>query len=319
MSIRAITAIIVTLTLAFSCTVKEDTIKIGLLEGPSAVSFMALIDKPPVIEGRKVEFIICSEPLQIQAMMMQGKLDFAVLPTVMAANLYNKGIDYKLLAVPVWGTLYLITNNPAIQQLNQLPQEKVYLFGQGSTADVLFRNYLKKYALHHIQPDYSYSTNAELSHAFSQQKISLSVISEPMVSILMAQHANIRILQKVEPEELQSKFTESSFAQTSFLVNANLTKHYSTLIHTVSEQYKESCDFTYQQPKKTAALLVKHGFYQDTAVAIQSIPRCNIRFSYAADVKETVMNYLRIFYTFEPESTGGKMPADDFIYRLPTE
>lgn len=319
MSIRAITAIIVTLILVFSCTVKEDTIKIGLLEGPSAVSFMALIDKPPVIEGKEVEFIIHSEPLQIQALMMQGKLDFAVLPTVMAANLYNKGIDYKLLAVPVWGSLYLLTNNPAIQHLNQVQQEKVYLFGQGATADVLFRNYLEKNVLNHIQPDYSYSSNVELGNAFLQQKISLAVISEPMVSILMAKDTNIRIIQKIEPEDIHLKFNKSIFAQTSFLVKANLIKHYSKLVQTVSEQYKESCNITYQQPRKTAGLLVKHGFYPDTTIALQSIPRCNIRFSYAADVKETVMDYLRIFYTFEPASTGGKMPADDFIYKLPSE
>lgn len=319
MQIKAITVSILVLTLGFSCTVEEDTIKIGLLEGPSAVSFITMIDKPPVINNRKVEFIIHSEPLRIQAMMMQGELDFAVLPTVMAANLYNKGVDYKLLAVPVWGTLYLLTNIPVIQNLNQLQHKKVYLFGQGSTADVLFRNYLNKNTLHHIRTDYSYSSNPELAHAFLQQKIALAVISEPMVSLLMSKDATIRILQKIEPEDILSNSDECTFAQTSFLVNSNLKKDYKELIQTVSEQYKESCHYTYQHPEKTAELLVKHGIYPNTAVALQSIPRCNIRFSYASDVKETVMDYLKIFYTFEPESTGGKLPADDFIYSLSPE
>lgn len=319
MQIRSITLYILVLVFGFSCSVKEETIKIGLLDGPSAVSFIAMIDNPPVIDNRKVEFIIHSEPQQIQALMMQGELDFAVLPTVMAANLYNKGIDYKLLAIPVWGTLYLLSNNPAIQNLNQLQQEKVYLFGQGSTADVLFRNYLKKNVLHHIQTDYSYSSNTELGHAFLQKKIALAVISEPIVSILMSKDSNISILQKIEPEGIYSNINKDIFAQTSFLVNANIITNYNTLIQAISELYKESCIFTYQQPEKTAALLVKHGFYPDTAVAMQSVPRCNIRFSYAADVKEMVMEYLRIFYTFEPKSTGGKMPADDFIYSLTSE
>lgn len=319
MEIKAITLFILVLILGFSCSEKKDTIKIGLLDGPSAVSFIAMIDNPPVIDNKKVEFIIHAEPLHIQALMMQGKLDFAVLPTVMAANLYNKGIDYKLLAIPVWGTLYLMTNTRDIQNLNQLQHEKVYLFGRGSTADILTRDYLIKEALNHIQPDYSYSSNAELAQAFLQQKINFAVISEPMVSILIAKDSNIRIIHKIEPEDTIKKLSKQTFAQTSFLVKSNLTKHYSALIQAISKQYKESCDFTYQQPEKTATLLVKHGFYPDTAVALQSIPRCNIRFSYASDVKETVMEYLRIFYTFEPQSTGGKMPADDFIYRLPSK
>lgn len=319
MKTRAITLLILVLILGFSCSEKKDTIKIGLLDGPSAVSFIAMIDNPPVIDNKKVEFIIHSEPLHIQALMMQGKLDFAVLPTVMAANLYNKGIDYKLLAIPVWGTLYLLTNIPEIQHLKQLQQEKVYLFGQGSTSDVLLRSYLEKNSLHHIQPDYSYSSNAELANAFLQQKIRLAVISEPMVSLLMAKDSNIRIIHKIESEDTTKEFKKPAFAQTSFLIKSNLMKHYSALIQAISDRYKESCDFTYEHPEKTAILLVKHGLYPDTAVALQSIPRCNIRFSYAADVKETVMEYLRIFHTFEPQSTGGKMPADDFIYKLPSK
>jgi len=89
--------------LLLSCSKKpSDTIRIGVLEGPSAVSFIQLIDQPTLIEDKKIEIIIKSEPLQIQALMMQGELDFAILPTVMAANLYNKGLGYRMVACPIW-------------------------------------------------------------------------------------------------------------------------------------------------------------------------------------------------------------------------
>ena len=95
-----------------SCNNKEaSTIRIGALEGPSAISFIKLIDKPITIDGKRVEVIIKSDPQQIQALMMRNELDFAVLPTVMAANLYNKGIKYRVLACPIWGTLYILTSN----------------------------------------------------------------------------------------------------------------------------------------------------------------------------------------------------------------
>ncbi|MDD2286068.1 MAG: hypothetical protein PHQ11_11815 [Paludibacter sp.] len=298
----------------FSCLKKEESIKIGILEGPSSISFIRLIDHPPVVKGRKVEFIIKSEPLQIQAMMMQNQLDFAVLPTIMAVNLYNKGVSYKLLAIPVWGTLYLMGNNPEIDQLNQIQDEKVYLFGQASTSAVLFREILAKKNINHIQIDYTYHSNMELSTALLQRKISLAIISEPLVSILLHKDSTLKILSEIRPEGISQYNKETIFAQTSFLVNSNMTGSYKDIIKAISSYYSESCNFTYQQAEKAAELLVRHGFYPEKEVALQSIPRCNIHFRYAADVKENIHQFLKIFYTFEPQSIGGKMPDDNFIY-----
>ena len=105
----------------FSCKEqKSDTIRIGVLNGPTAISFIQLIDKPLMIDGKRTEIIFKSDPQQIQALMMRNELDFAVLPTVMAANLYNKGVDFKIVAIPVWGTLYLLSNQPGIKSFADL-------------------------------------------------------------------------------------------------------------------------------------------------------------------------------------------------------
>lgn len=96
----------------FSCKEqKSDTIRIGVLNGPTAISFIQLIDKPLMIDGKRTEIIFKSDPQQIQALMMRNELDFAVLPTVMAANLYNKGVDFKIVAIPVWGNFIFLLSN----------------------------------------------------------------------------------------------------------------------------------------------------------------------------------------------------------------
>jgi len=42
-----------------SCNEKpSNTIRIGALEGPSAISFIQMIDNPQFIDGKKVEIII---------------------------------------------------------------------------------------------------------------------------------------------------------------------------------------------------------------------------------------------------------------------
>jgi NitT/TauT family transport system substrate-binding protein len=295
---------------------QKNTITIGILDGPTAVSFIQMMEKPPVIQGKQVEFVIKNEPLQIQALMMQNKLDFAVLPTVMAVNLYNKGIDFRLLAIPIWGTLYLVSNDPVIQKLEQISDQKIYVFGQGATADVLMQHFLKSYLIKDVQLDYSYNTNMELATAMLRKKISLAVISEPLVSMLQHQQPDIHIITHLDIEWTNNKDYNTIFAQTSFLAKSNMTEHYPDIIHGVCQAYNLSCALTYQQPESTAELLVEHGFYPSTDLAVQTILLCNIQFKYAHTIKEEIRQYLSIFYNFDPKSIGGKMPDDNFIFDI---
>jgi NitT/TauT family transport system substrate-binding protein len=50
-------------------------------------------------------------------------------------------------------------------------------------------------------------------------------------------------------------------------------------------------------------------------VALQAIPRCNMRFSYAYKINDLVSNYLEIFYRMNPDIVGGKIPDEDFYYK----
>lgn len=301
----------------FSCQPEQNnTISIGILDGPTAVSFIQMIENPPVIHGKQVRFVIKNEPLQIQALMMQNKLDFAVLPTVMAANLYNKGVDYRLLAIPIWGSLYLISNDPKIDKLEQISGQKIYIFGQGATADVLMQHFLKTHLIEDALLDYSYNSNMELANALLQHKINIAVISEPLASMLKNQQTDIKIIANLDIEWITLKEKRPIFAQTSFLVNNNITEDYTDIIHKVCQAYASSCAFTYQHPESAGELLVKYGFYPSSDLAVQSIPLYNIQFEYAQTIKEEIQQYLSIFYTFDPKSIGGKMPDDDFIFEV---
>jgi len=298
----------------FSCTNKDSkTISIGILEGPSTVSFIKMIHEPPIIEGKKVKFIIKSDPMQIQALMMQNKLDFAVLPTVMAANLYNKGVDYSVLAIPIWGTLYLASNDSSVQSISELKNQTIHVFGQGATADILLNKYLQNNNMQKVKIDYSYSSNHEIAMALLHQKIKLAVVSEPQMSVLLSKDTSIQILSEITCEDIDSTFNNNIFAQTSFLVNNRLYSDYKDLIKEISTAYAESCEYTNHHTDEAAKLLLKLGYYPDLITAFRSIPLCNIHFVPASEIKDKIAMYLNIFYNAEPKSVGGKMPDDNFI------
>jgi NitT/TauT family transport system substrate-binding protein len=111
--------------------------------------------------------------------MLRGEIDFAILPTVMAVNLYNKGLNYKMIACPVWGTLYLLTNDTTINALDKLENNETAVFGQGVTPDILFRNLLEQKNIKNVRINYSFTANADVAQALLQRKVKTAVLSEP--------------------------------------------------------------------------------------------------------------------------------------------
>lgn len=93
------------------CWQKKDkasmsSLRVALLKGPSAMAFISLSDSGRYLQDKSLDVDLYDSPAQIQALMTQGMVDIAVLPMALAANLYNKGVDYSLLGCPVWGNLF---------------------------------------------------------------------------------------------------------------------------------------------------------------------------------------------------------------------
>ena len=293
----------------------SNTIKIGVLEGPSAISFIQMIDKAPIIDGKQVEFIVKSDPQQIQALMMRRELDFAVLPTVMAANLYNKGVDYTLLACPVWGTLYLVTSRPDNLYFEDLKGQSISVFGQGATSDILLQKKLADLNLKEVHIDYSYTGNSDISEALLHKKITNAIISEPMVSILLAKDTNLHIITKLTCEVFDGQSEKDVFAQTAFVVRSGFIEDYNQSVNMISTAYSESCQFVNEHPEEAAKLLIKHGYMHNRVVARNCMVLCNISYKSAFTIEHELMQYLRIFSEFNPQTIGGKLPNRDFIYQ----
>src|SRR5690606_17270715 len=94
----------------------DSAFTIVTLQGPSSMGMIWMIDSLRRATNPTVSVEIVAEPIQVRQWMLEGTADFAVLPLTMAAILYNKGIDYRLLAIPVWGTLYLAGSDPSIAE-----------------------------------------------------------------------------------------------------------------------------------------------------------------------------------------------------------
>lgn len=294
----------------------HETIRIGVLKGPSEISFMKMMHDVTVVNGRKVEFIIKNEPQQIQSLMMRGEVDFAVLPTVMAVNLYNKGLNYKMIACPVWGTLYLLTNDSTINTLEKLENNETAVFGQGVTPDILFRNLLEEKNIKNVRLNYTFTTNSDVAQALLQRRVKTAVLSEPAVSVLLARDSTIKMVTDISCVDFVDNAERDIFVQTAFLVNSKFSEKFPDTTGKIADEYRVSCNFINNNPDQAAQLAVKLHILPNLATARISLPLCNIRYVAAFAVEHEMLHYLDIFMGYDKRSIGGKFPDKDFIYKM---
>ena len=289
------------------------SLAIAALRGPSSVAMIQLIDSLESQDDATIKVEMFNEPLQVRKMMLDGTADFAVLPTTMAALLFNKDLDYRLCAVPLWGTLYLCGTDTSISEWKDLRDKTVYLMAKGMTPDVLFQHLLIENGLSPYQDvnlDYRFPTHIDLANATMAGQANLSVISEPYLSQALLANPDLHILMDLEAE--WQKIHGTPAPETALVVKGSLADKHDSSIQQLVNAYQKSANWVLSHPEEAAHLAVQHGIIADSTAVVHSIPRSHI------DVKENqkaeTEAYLRVFYDMQAKIIGDKMPDERFYY-----
>ncbi len=291
------------------------TYRIATLKGPSSMGMIKLIDSLKSSTNSKIEVIILNEPIQVRKMMLDGTADFAILPTTMAAIVYNKGMDYQLVGIPVWGTLSLLGIDSTITQWSQLKGKRIHVMAKGMTPDVMFRYLLLKNGVNpdtDVTIDYSFPTHIDMASAVAAGKVELGVLSEPLASQVLQKRSNVRLIFDFNDE--WRKQQGSPIAFTAFMVRKDLAKNNSALVDEIANGYEKSSVWVNQNPDSAADLMVKYEVLPNREIALQAIPRSNLKFVRAREIKNQINDYLNVFYQMNPDIVGGKIPDEEFIY-----
>jgi len=251
----------------------DRTYIIATLKGPSSMGMIRLIDSLSRGDSNSVQVKILNEPLQVRKMMIDGSADFAILPTTMAALVYNKGLEYQLIAITGWGSLYLFGSDTTICRWEDLRGKRVNVMAKGMTPDVLFRYLLQK---NDISPDrdiildYSFPTHIDLANAVASGQADLGVISEPLASMVSDRNKAVRRIFDLSEE--WSKYEGTPLAETAFLAKVSVTQSNRKVTEKLISAYKASIKWVNQNPDSAAMLIVKYDILPNYEVALSAIP-----------------------------------------------
>ncbi len=276
-------------------------IRAVVLRGPSVMAFAQWLEQPPVIEGKRVAVTVAESPDIVQAALIKGEADIAVLPTISAANLYNKGVRLEMTGCPIWGTLYLVGRTGS-------NDSTIHIFGRGTTPDILTRHYLSNEGQ---QPplNYVFQTAGEITQGLMAKKINRAVVSEPFLTIALRKDTTLQIIADLNRTET----SEMGFAQTAIV----LTPDMSALRDTLNSLLAESCRFANERPEETIRILEDKKLFAPGMLTPEAIRRCRLDYKSSQEAQAEIDTFLRLIFQYEPKAIGGKLPNARFITSRP--
>jgi NitT/TauT family transport system substrate-binding protein len=290
------------------------SIKVAAPTGAPTLSMIKMIKEQPALgEQVQVSYESIKSPDLVASRIISGEIDIAVVPTNLAATLYNKGADYKLAAASVWGILYVI-GNEKIESWEDLRGKEIHTMGRGLTPDILLRYLLTKNGL---DPEkdvkLTYMGEAtELASTYIAGKSAISVIPEPALANVMLKKPDTLILLDLQKEWAKLNPDASSYPQASLIIKNDLIEKNPEFVETFLQEYEKSIDWlasngetagTYSEDLQTGI---------SKQAVINGLQRSNIYYRDSKDAKEAIDKYMKILLDYSPEVIGGKLPDEGF-------
>jgi NitT/TauT family transport system substrate-binding protein len=272
-----------------------------------------LLEGARAVDGASVSYELAPSPEIVAAKVLSGELDFAALPTNMAAKIYSGGVRYKLAALIGFGVLYVVGSDATVASWKDLKGRSVAASGRGSTADIAFRYLLARNGL---DPDRDlalrYFPPLELAQLVIVGREPLAVLPEPFVTKVLLQKPGARVALDAQAEWLRMAGPGAPLAMSALVVKADTAQRAPRLVSDFLRLYAGSVAWVNDHPKEAGPLVEQAGIGFTAAEAERAIPRCNIRFVPAPQARGAVEAFLQVLLSFSPDAIGGRLPDDAF-------
>ncbi|MCT4619462.1 MAG: ABC transporter substrate-binding protein [Marinisporobacter sp.] len=297
--------------------VEKQVVKIAGLKGPTSIGMIKMFEEKPLLgENIDASYEVAATPDLLVSKILSKEVDFAALPTNVAAKLYNKGAGYKLAAVNTLGVLYMMTQGEEINNWEELKGKKINVIAKGSNPDVIFKYLLEKNGLDpekNVMLDYTLS-HAELAQAVAAGKIDIAVLPEPFVTMVSMKNENAKIVMNIQKEWKKALGEDAALLQGCLVVREEFAQKNPEVVKNFLVEYEKSIDWVNENTKEAGMLVEKHGIGMKAKMAELAIPRCNIVFKDTQNSQKTVDEYLKVIYDFSAKDVGGKLPDENFYY-----
>ncbi|WP_168583483.1 ABC transporter substrate-binding protein [Gephyromycinifex aptenodytis] len=266
----------------------------------------------------KVTFDTWASPDVMRSLITSGKSDLIATPSYTGANLHNKGVDVRLLAVTVWGSLHLIGPKDAPPDWQSLKGSTIVTFFKGDMPDLVLQYLLRKNGLtpgKDVTIEYV-SEPAEVSSALVSGKASYGVLPEQAATMTVkkAGEAGRALTSVIDMQAAWAKATgqsEPRMPQAGILVRGDLPEKNPQELSAIAKEIDASIG-RLNAGDSDALRLVSERSKVPQPLVTSVMPRLNLEYVPAKQARAELERFYTELATLDPQIIGGKLPDDAF-------
>jgi len=272
--------------------------------------------------AKNVEFVMWKNPDELRALTLRGRADYIAIPTNVAANLYNKGVDLKLLNVSVWGILGMITRDKEKKTLADFKGCDIAMPFRADMPDIVFEEIVKKQGL---DPKKDFNLKYLGSPIDAMQMLILrrvdhALLAEPAISMALRKTSSFP-LKLIAPDLYRSADLQKEWGEV-FKVESKIPQAGMAVIgqqddyvtQRFNEEYAKSLAWYKANPKKAGELVEKYIEMLSSDAVADSIEYVQLDDVSAKESKADLEFFYGLLQNNNPKSIGGKLPDDGFYY-----
>ena len=294
---------------------EKATVKFIFPDGLPALSVLGMYSENKQFEDNvniKYEKAATAETLT-GSLLTEDDNIIAIVPSSLAAQLYNKNMGYKILGTVSWGSLYLVSSED-ISGLADLKNKKTGIIGRGQTPDIVFRNILSKNNIDVESLDLEYfRSGTELANALAAGKIKTAVLSEPAASILLKKNTDIKMILSLNEEWKKLYSNKYGFPQATLIAKEGVMKKYPDIAEKLAAEFEEQNKWLIGEENKEE-FLKKAELSIPAALLPEIIKNSNINFLSIKETENYYLEYYKILSDFDVKTIGGKIPDSGIFY-----
>lgn len=285
-------------------------------DGLPAISAAKMIkEKPEIDKDHNIDYNIEQSADTLATSVMKGEPDIAIVPSNLAATVYNKNKQYKIAGTVGWGSFYIGSSDSEVTSVDMLKGKEVYNIGKGLTPDIIARAVLKDKG---ISPDsdinFSYVDGvAELAPVILSGKASYAVIPEPALSTVQTKNENFKTIMNLNDEWKAINDSQYGYPQATIIVKSDLIDDDSEFVEKVLDKVDESCKWVYEDKENLGSYCEEIGVSANKSVIVKAVDRANIKYVGIKDCINEYNIYFDKLNQFEPKTIGGSIPDDEIF------
>lgn len=303
-------------------TVQDDVyskqvVSMLLPAGTPALSMIKLIEEEPKINGTKrVMYQVTTSTDVLAAKLINEEYDMAVIPSNLAANVYNKAGAYEILGSSIWGVFYIVSSDATVTSLEDIKGKTITTFGRGLTPDAVLNYVLSENGISadsDITLEYVGDSSEVAAHLVTGEA-EIALVPQPLLANVLSKNEKLNVI--VDLQEEWGKITGTDgYPQAVLVAKKSLVEENGIFVKNFIKEYEAAIDWVNMKDVEAGTYYEKKSYGLPAAMVTKAIPECNFEWKSAQDAKVNLEAYYKILLDFNGKLIGDKMPDDEMYYK----